>query len=71
MIYDGNKVMVAGTDFTYEEAFEFLNSLDKQTFEKIELFFETFPVLEHTVKYKTKAGEDKEITLKGLVDFFR
>jgi hypothetical protein len=71
MIYEGDKVMVAGTDFTTEEAFEFLNSLDKQTFEKIELFFETFPVLQHTVKYKNSMKEDKEITLKGLVDFFR
>lgn len=71
IIYEGEKVMKQGTDFTVGEAYEFLDSLDKQSFEKIETFFDTMPVLQHVLKYKNAAGEDKEVTLRGLADFFR
>ena len=57
--------------FTDEELNEFVDSLNSQQFQKIKNFFDTMPVLKHTVKYKCETcGEDKETILQGLNSFF-
>ena len=57
--------------FTEKELDEFLDSLSSAQFAKIKEFFETMPVLKHTVKYKcSTCGEDKETTVQGLNSFF-
>ena len=67
-VFDSNKVY---NDFTHNELKEFIGKLDQKQFKKIIEFFNTFPKLEHKVKYKcAKCGEEVEYTLTGLMDFF-
>jgi len=70
-VFDGDEVQVAGTDFTKEEAIDFIQDLTTEGYRKIEHFFNTIPVLKHELKYMTKAKEVKSVTLTGLQDFFQ
>lgn len=56
--------------FTKKEIVEFLESLTSSQYEKIINFFENMPTLEINVKYRTKDGEVRELTLRGIKDFF-
>ena len=57
--------------FTDKELDVFFDSLNSKQFQKLKNFFDTMPVLKHTVKYKCKTcGEEKETTLQGLNSFF-
>ena len=57
--------------FNEKELDEFLDSLNTQQFTLIRNFFDTMPVLKHTVKYKCETcGEKKETTVQGLNSFF-
>ena len=56
--------------FTKKEIVEFLESLTSAQYEKIINFFENMPTLEINVKYRTKDGEVRELTLRGIKDFF-
>ena len=59
------------TTTTREEMIEFVENLNKEQLLKINEFFRTMPTLEHTVKYQCeKCGQEDEITLRGIVDFF-
>ena len=66
-VYDNEQVY---DDFSHKEAVEFLKGSDINSFTKIQEFFETAPRLEHKIKYKNNLGNDREIVLKGLSDFF-
>lgn len=67
-VWDGDEVF---DDFTYEEAEEFLNSLETHQLKKISAFFNTMPVLSHNIKYKCGGcGSDENIILSGLENFF-
>ena len=48
----------------------FLDNMTKQQFAKIIEFFDTMPKLEKTLSYTTSDGIDRNITLKGIKDFF-
>lgn len=69
-IWEGEKVYVAGTDFTPDEAKQFLEQLSTEKFEKIQQFFQTMPALQHEIKYTNTKGEEKTFMLRGLSDFF-
>jgi len=57
--------------FTETELDDFFDSLNTLQMEKIREFFDTMPVLKHTVKYNCKTcGEEKETTVQGLNSFF-
>ena len=57
--------------FTDKELDEFIDSLNTKQMEQIKNFFDTMPVLKHTVKYTCKTcDEEKETTLQGLQSFF-
>ncbi len=57
--------------FSEEELEEFIDSLSSDQFQKIKTFFDTMPMLKHTVKYKCgTCGEDKETTIEGMNSFF-
>ena len=57
--------------FTEKELEDFFDSLNTLQMEKIREFFDTMPVLKHTVKYNCKTcGEEKETTVQGLQSFF-
>ena len=58
--------------FTDKELDEFIDSLNTKQMEQIKNFFDTMPVLKHTVKYTCKTcDEEKETTIQGLQSFFR
>ena len=57
--------------FTDKELDEFVDSLNTKQMEQIKNFFDTMPVLKHTVKYTCKTcDEEKETTIQGLQSFF-
>ena len=66
-IFDEDKVY---SEFTVEELEEFINSLPIESMNKMREFFDTLPVLEHTVTIKNKKGDEKVVTLKGITSFF-
>jgi hypothetical protein len=54
-----------------DEARQFVGSLNNAQFMEIMKFFETMPRLQHKVTYKCEGcGQEDNITLKGLSDFF-
>ena len=53
------------------ELSEFVNNFTKEQYEKMVEFFSTSPKLEYKDTIKTKEGKEKEIVLKGLMDFFK
>ena len=57
-------------DFTEEEVVEFINNLPLDAMQNMRTFFETMPTVEHTSKVKNKAGQEIEVTLRGLNSFF-
>ena len=67
-IYEGEEVHNS-VDYKKEELMEFLNSLSSKQFQKIQVFFDTMPKLEHTVEYKVGKRTEKK-TFSGLADFF-
>ena len=57
--------------FTDKELDDFIDSLNTKQMDKIRNFFETMPMLKHTVKYKCETcKEEKETTVQGLNSFF-
>ena len=57
--------------YTDKELDEFVDSLNTKQMEQIKNFFDTMPVLKHTVKYTCKTcDEEKETTIQGLQSFF-
>lgn len=68
-IYDGDAIYKA-SESTPEELDEFIQSLDVNTFKKIQDFFTTMPKLYYEVKYTNSLGNEKVIPLTTLNDFF-
>jgi len=69
-IYDGETVH-SMSDYSKEETNKFLESLDRKTFDKINVFFESMPQLKHEldiVNPKTKVTS--KLVMKGAQDFF-
>lgn len=55
---------------TREELESFLNALTKNQFSKLIYFFENVSKIEKKIKYKTSDGNERELTMKGILDFF-
>jgi hypothetical protein len=54
-----------------QEVQDFIESLNKQQFDKIKQFFEKLPKLKHNVVFKCcKCGKDNDIILEGTESFF-
>ena len=66
-VYDNEQVY---DDFTHQEALDFLKGIDINSFAQIQKFFETGPKLKHKIEYKNNLGNEREIVLSGLSDFF-
>lgn len=67
-VYDGENVY---DDFTKKEAVEFLESLSKEQFEKVALFFQTMPSSKIEVNYKCQGcGDEVKTMVSGFDDFF-
>jgi hypothetical protein len=57
-------------DQTEKERMEFIESLSSKSMSDVKNFFETMPAVKHDIPYKTKDGEEKKFTLKGMDAFF-
>ena len=69
-IYDSNELYYA-KDQSKEELEEFINNLTDEQFSKIKKFFETMPVLSHTVEYNCPVCRKSHSTkLEGISNFF-
>jgi hypothetical protein len=66
-IFQGDQVF---EDFTAKEFSEWIETLNKSQFEKVESFFENIPRIESTIKIVCEHCKHKEtVTLKGLSSF--
>jgi len=69
-IYDGEKVHSA-KDYKTAELHEFLESLDRKAFDKINAFFTTMPILQHELELENPNTKVKsKVMMKGAQDFF-
>jgi hypothetical protein len=68
-IYDGDQ-MYDTKSFTVKELKEFIEQLDINTYDKMRAFFSDLPKLYYKVEYKNSNGEDREIIMNSLNDFF-
>jgi len=68
-IADGDEVHEA-TAISRRELEEFVDSLDKKTFDKIQAFLYSTPRMRHVIEYTNDLGNKRTITLSGLNDFF-
>lgn len=69
-IYDSENVYSA-KDHKPEEVLEFVESLNKEQFAKIQAFFEKFPKLRKETSFTcVSCGEKNDVVLEGLNDFF-
>jgi hypothetical protein len=58
-------------DYSAKDKREFLESLDHQQFEKLQVFFETMPTLKHEVEVTNpKTNVTSKIILQGINSFF-
>lgn len=57
-------------DYKKQELEEFLENLNIKVFEKIQNFLLSVPKMEKRLQYKNSLGNDREIVLNSLSDFF-
>lgn len=68
-IYSGEEVYPA-KDYKKKDLEEFLENLDIKTFQAIQEFLVNVPKIEYKIQYKNEKGNDREIVLSSLNDFF-
>lgn len=68
-IYNDDEIYMA-KDYKKEELEQFLENLNLKVFEGIQNFLLNVPKMEHVIKYKNELGNDREIILSSLNDFF-
>lgn len=68
IVYNGEEFSTK--DETEKEIDEFIMSLDVNTFNQVQKFFNTMPKLKHEIVYKNSLGNERKITLQDLNDFF-
>lgn len=69
-IYDENQIYYA-KDSTQEELMDFVDTMQQDDLEKIQLFFNTMPKFEKKLDFKcAKCKHEEEITLEGIQNFF-
>jgi hypothetical protein len=57
-------------DYKREELNEFLENLNIKTFEQVQNFLLNVPRMEYKIIYQNELGNDREIVLSSLNDFF-
>jgi hypothetical protein len=68
-IYDGDEIYDC-SQYTLQEIADYLEDLDIKTFEQVREFMANQPKLSYVIKYKNSLGNDREIELTTLSDFF-
>ena len=69
MIYDEESIYPV-QDIDKAELREWFTTMQGTLFGKIVNFFEDMPKLQHKLHYMNGAGEEKEVVLEGVADFF-
>ena len=57
-------------DYSEDEVSDFMESLNTESFAKVEDFFKNIPTLKYKTSFKNTKGEDVNIELTRLEDFF-
>lgn len=65
-----NGKLINTDQYSNEEVDEFINSLDLNTYQKIQNFFDSIPKLEHILTYTNSNNKEVKIVLNTLNDFF-
>lgn len=68
-IYDGDEIYES-KNYSIKELESFVDDLDVKVFEQVKTFMANQPSLSYTIKYKNSLGNDKEILLRSITDFF-
>ena len=68
-IYEGEEVYET-SNYTKSEMDEFVMTLSSKNLIKIQEFFEDLPRVYADIKYRNRAGEEREIRLEGMQSFF-
>jgi len=61
---------ILSKDQSTEELENFINAMTRKQFSKLVNYFENMSKIEKTIQYKTSDNTEREITLKGIPDFF-
>lgn len=70
-IYEGDKILIPNTDFTFEELKEFIDQFPASKIEEITNFFKNQPYVCLRLNLKCpKCGNQSLIELRGIADFF-
>jgi len=70
-IYNGDEIFET-KDLEPSELEQFVDNLTMPQFQKLKDFFQTLPIISHTIKYKNpKSGVEHEMLLQGASDFFQ
>jgi T4 bacteriophage base plate protein len=68
-IYNGTEVINVDT-VGEAELTEFIDSLNIETYQKIKSFLVNLPSMVYEIKYTNKLGNERQIVLRSLTDFF-
>lgn len=68
-IYDEENVYPAN-EHTDQELQDFIDDMDVMSFDKIREYLDSAPKLNHVIKYTNSLGNEKEIVMDNLRDFF-
>lgn len=68
-IYDGDTMLDPKT-FPKEELKEFIENIDVNSYDKLRKFFNSLPTLQYKISYKNEMGNERNIELNSLTDFF-
>lgn len=68
-IYDGDE-MIDPKKYPKSELEEFVQNLDVNTYEKLRGFFNNLPSLYYKITYKNENGNERNIEMTSLTDFF-
>jgi hypothetical protein len=69
-IFDSDSIYYA-KDASEEELIDFIDSLTREQFEKIQEFFDTVPKMKKNLTFKcSKCGYEEELVLEGIQSFF-
>lgn len=69
-VYDGDTIIKASS-VSRDEMDEFVSSLPLETYQKILDHVASSPALRYVITYTNSKGEEREIVLSNLTDFFR
>ena len=58
------------SEFSKEEIDQFMESLEADVIDQMQLFFETMPKLRHELKYTNSNGQEKTFVVEGTESFF-